>query len=432
MLWSIALLLLFICLFLFVRRNQKIGRYLGTFLLAAAGLFLTVSMVRAPGEAFDSALQGLRVWWDVVFPALLPFFIGSEILMGLGVVNFMGVLLEPLMRPLFNVPGVGSFVMAMGLASGYPIGAILTRRLRQSNLCNQVEAERLISFSNTADPLFMIGAVAIGMFGNAKLGVIIAIAHYISALLVGLCMRFYRRHEPQSEQLANERGNILVRACKELYRAKQRDGRPLGQLLGDAVKNSINSLLVVGGFIILFSVIMRIATVTGLVAFVSQGVVGLLSLLGLAPSLGNATISGLFEITIGCNVTSATVAPIMQRIVMAGAIIAWSGLSVHAQVAAVVNDTDIRMLPYIIARALHAVFAGICTWLLWPYLGESAANTLALPAFLQTTPAASLSFFWQRFAFMGSRVGLVLLGLLILSAAYHSLRRLNLIAWRHR
>lgn len=431
MFWSIALLLLFISLFLFVRRNKKVSRYLGTLLLAAAGLFLTVSMVKAPGEAFDSALQGLKIWWDVVFPALLPFFIGSEILMGLGVVNFMGVLLEPMMRPLFNVPGVGSFVMAMGLASGYPIGAILTRKLRRNNLCNQIEAERLLSFSNTADPLFMIGAVAIGMFGDARLGIVIAVAHYISAILVGLCMRFYRRSEPQSEQLANERGNILVRALRELYRAKQRDGRPLGQLLGDAVKNSINSLLMVGGFIILFSVIMRIATISGLVALVSKGVVGVLSLLGLSQSLGNATISGLFEITIGCNVASATVAPLMERIVMAGAIIAWSGLSVHAQVAAVVNDTDIRMLPYVTARVLHAALAGVCTWLLWPRLGPTL-STLALPVFLQTTPNASLSFFWQRFAYMSSRIGIFLLVLLVLSVAYHSVRRLNLVVWRHR
>jgi sporulation integral membrane protein YlbJ len=406
---------------------------LGTFLLAAAGLFLTVSMVRAPDEAFSSALQGLKVWWEVVFPALLPFFIGSEILMGLGVVNFMGVLLEPLMRPLFNVPGVGSFVMAMGLASGYPIGAILTRKLRKQELCNQVEAERLISFSNTADPLFMIGAVAVGMFGDARLGVVIAIAHYLAALAVGICMRFYRRNAPVSEQLSNSRGNIVVRAGKELYRARQRDGRPLGQLLGDAVKNSVNSLLMIGGFIILFSVIMRIATVSGLVAVVAQGVIGLLQMLGLSTNLSSAAVSGVFEITIGCNVASQAVAPLAQRVIMAGAIIAWSGLSVHAQVAAVVNDTDIRILPYLCARALHAILAGLFTWLLWPKLSPTITSQAAsLPVFLQTVPNGSLHFWLERFLFMGQRVGLLLLVLLILSVAYHSLCRLQVVIWRRR
>ena len=432
MFWTVATILALFCLFLFARRNQKFGRYIGTFFLAAVGLFITASMVRVPGEAFSSAVQGLKIWWEIVFPALLPFFISSEILMGLGVVNFMGVLLEPMMRPLFNVPGVGSFVMAMGLASGYPIGAILTRRLRKDNLCNQVEAERLISFSNTADPLFMIGAVAIGMFGNAHLGVIIAISHYVSAILVGLCMRFYRKNAPRSEQLSNNRGNILVRACRELYHAKQKDGRPLGQLLGDAVRNSVNSLLMIGGFIILFSVIMRIATVSGVVALVAQGVVGVLQLLGLSTNLSSAAVSGFFEITIGCSVASGAVAPLMQKIIMASSIIAWSGLSVHAQVAAVINDTDIRILPYIAARALHGVLAGLCTWFMWSYMGPNAESSIALPAFLQTAPTPTVHFWLQRFAFTGLRVTLLLAVLLALSIAYHGAHQLRVTIWHRR
>ncbi len=430
MYWTIILLLLI--LFLVTRRQRRLLRYVGTLSLAAAGLFLAISMIRAPSDAFDAALSGLKIWWEVVFPALLPFFIGAEILMGLGVVNFMGVILEPLMRPMFNVPGVGSFVMAMGLASGYPIGSILTRRLRQENLCNQVEAERLVSFTNTADPLFMVGAVAVGMFGDARLGTIIAIAHYIAAVLVGLCMRFYRHSAPRSEQLANEGGNILIRAFKELFRARQRDGRPLGQILGDAVKGSVNSLLMVGGFIILFSVIMRIATITGLVAAVSQGIVGLLGALGLAQTLGDSVVSGLFELTNGCAVASMTVAPIMDRVIMTSAIIAWSGLSVHAQVAAVLNDTDVRMMPYISARALHAVFAGVCTWLLWPRMGVPSVGTISLPAWLQTAPSASWTFFWQRLAFMGGRAALFLGLLLAISLLYQAIRPLRKLIWPKR
>lgn len=129
------------------------------YLAAICAVTLVIAMVIYPDIAFQSAVRGLRLWWDVVFPALLPFFIGAEILMGLGVVHYMGVLLEPLMRPVFNLPGVGSFVMAMGLASGYPIGAVLTSRMRKQNLCTKTEAERLVSFCNTADPLFMAGAM---------------------------------------------------------------------------------------------------------------------------------------------------------------------------------------------------------------------------------------------------------------------------------
>ncbi len=125
-------------------------------MLSILAVALTVSMVAYPDLAFSSAVKGLRVWWDVVFPALLPFFIAGQVLMALGVVNFMGVLMEPFMRPLFNVPGVGAFVVAMGLASGYPIGSVLTAKLRREGQLTKGEAERLMSFTNTADPLLTL------------------------------------------------------------------------------------------------------------------------------------------------------------------------------------------------------------------------------------------------------------------------------------
>ena len=125
----------------------------GLLLQGLAATLLCVALVLYPEVAFQSALRGLRIWWDVVFPALLPFFVAGQVLMALGVVHALGVLLERLMRPLFNVPGVGAFVLAMGLASGYPIGAVLTAKLRRSGQLNAAEAERLLSFCNTADPL---------------------------------------------------------------------------------------------------------------------------------------------------------------------------------------------------------------------------------------------------------------------------------------
>lgn len=95
-------------------------RHLAAYLTAFLTVLLTLAMVRYPKEAFDASVAGLEVWWHIVFPALMLFFVFAQILVGLGVVHLMGVFLEPVMRPLFNVPGTGSFVMAMGLASGFP------------------------------------------------------------------------------------------------------------------------------------------------------------------------------------------------------------------------------------------------------------------------------------------------------------------------
>ncbi len=127
---------------------------LGPNLLALGIVILVLSLVIYPEQAFKAAVSGMEIFWDIVFPSLLPFFVLSEIMLGLGVVHFIGVLFEPLMRPLFSVPGEGAFALSMGLAAGYPMDAVITGRFRRQGICTRIEGERLLAFTNTADPKF--------------------------------------------------------------------------------------------------------------------------------------------------------------------------------------------------------------------------------------------------------------------------------------
>lgn len=414
--------------------RTRLKGYLWAYGMAGVAVCLTICMVRYPEVAFQAAVHGLSVWFEIVFPALLPFFIASEILMGLGVVHFMGVLLEPFMRPLFNVPGVGSFVLAMGLASGYPIGAVLTARLRKQKLCTRVEAERLVSFTNTADPLFMIGAVGVGMFGITQVGMVITLAHYISALLVGIVLRFYAVRDRERLSQVSDPGNFFLRALKALYRARVEDGRPFGRLLGDSIRQSVNTLLVIGGFIMLFSVVIQMATTAGLTALLARAFGSLLLFLGFDPNLATALVSGFFEITIGSDLAAkaadlgGTPLPLVHRTVVAAAVIAWSGLSVHFQVAAMVNETDIRLLPYIASRLLHAVLGGLVAFLLMPHLMKASAP-LVSPVFAGGSPSITTAFWRWRLVHLGLYPLGCLLALGVAQAFFSTLRRVRLASF---
>lgn len=133
-------------------------------LLASLTILVTYLLIVFPEASFHASTRGLHIWWEIVFPSLLPFFIIAELLISFGVVQFIGVLFQPIMRPLFNVPGIGSFAWILGMASGYPSGAKISARLREENEISQIEAERLVSFSNASSPLFIFGAISIGFF----------------------------------------------------------------------------------------------------------------------------------------------------------------------------------------------------------------------------------------------------------------------------
>lgn len=348
--------------------------YLKTGLLALVSFMLVLAIISFPKESFEGSLRGLALWWEVVFPALLPFFITSELLMGFGVVHFMGVLLEPFMRPLFGIPGVGGFVLSMGIASGYPMGAKLTVRLREQNLLTQIEGERLVAVASTSGPLFMIGAVAVGFFHDARLGLIIALSHYLGAFGVGLLMRFHRRREKPNENTPRTSPNphhpLFKRALLAMHNARLKDGRPFGQLMGDAVTSSIQTLLLIGGFIIIFSVFNHLLHTIGLAPWFVYVLTTLLAPLGLEPQLVPALFAGLFEITLGSQLASEAGEKVLlvDKVAVASAIIAFSGLSVHAQVASILSTTDIRYAPYLFARFIHCLLAGTFTYLLWDLL----------------------------------------------------------------
>jgi sporulation integral membrane protein YlbJ len=380
---------------------------------ATTAVMLTLSLVIYPEAALEAARDGMNLFFNVVFPSLLPFFILSEIMLGLGVVHFIGILFEPLMRPLFNVPGEGAFVLSMGLAAGYPMDAVITARFRKQQMCTRTEGERMLAFSNTADPLFIFGAVAVGMFGMQSLGMKMALAHYIAAFLVGLIFRFYGLREGDATPEKGRAGNILGRAVDALVRARQEDGRPFGQMMGDAVNDSVRTLLMICGFIMLFSTLVKLIDAIGLYPLVSMPLTWLFKAAGIDSDLVRAMVAGLLEIDLGTLAASKAAAPLLQQVAIAGAIIAWSGLSVHGQVASVLTGTDIRMGPYMLARLLHAVLAYVATLMLMRSAGPAFWEVPALPvmAGLSALQPSFGEVFMRGLAWsLGIPVGLMLVG----------------------
>jgi sporulation integral membrane protein YlbJ len=410
-----------------------------TTILATLVVFLTLSLVLYPHEGFKAGVEGLKLFWDVVFPSLLPFFILSELLLGIGVVHALGVLLEPLMRPLFSVPGVGAFALSMGLAAGYPMDAVITSKFRKSKLCTRIEGERLLAFTNTADPLFMFGAVAVGMFHSPQLGMLLAIAHYIAAFLVGVSFKFYgvrTEHRCKEEDIVQEtkvKGNIFKRASSAMMRARAEDGRSFGKMLGDSVNDSMKTLFMICGFIIFFAVLFKVLSLAGIVPLLSLPFELIFTILGLDASLVQPFVAGLFEIDIGSAMAAKANAPLVEQLIIVSFIIAWSGLSVHAQVASVLTGTDIRMTPYMVARLLHAVLAGAFTLILYNMGWGQTATEVMAPLMPMMTAAANPDMqHWGLSLIVLKNWFLLFGGVVLLALVCHFFKTARLVAWSSR
>ncbi|MTI47709.1 MAG: sporulation integral membrane protein YlbJ [Firmicutes bacterium] len=337
-----------------------------TYMTVIIAICIVLTIIIYPKDAVDAAKNGLSTWFNIVLPSLLPFFIGSEILVGLGVVNFLGSLLNPIMGPLFNVSGKGAFPLAMSITSGYPVGVKLVSNLRLKNTITRTEAQRLSSFCSTSGPLFMIGAVSVGMFRNVSIGPLIVISHYLGAITVGIIFSYYKRNERPSSDPKNN-GNYIKTALQKLLRSRKEDNRPLGVLMGDSVKEGMNTMFMVGGFIILYSVVIRILEITSVLTAISN----LISFV--FPFINNkeiihATLSGVIEITNGCSlVSSVSSVELSTKISVASLLIGWSGLSIHSQSMTMLSKTDINTKIYVLAKALHGIFAFGYSYILYNF-----------------------------------------------------------------
>lgn len=375
---------------------------MSTFVRVLALSILTLGMFIYPQEVLSAASGGLVLWWSFVLPALLPFFILSELLMAAGFVHFLGVLLESVMRPIFRLPGEAAFVVAMGYTSGFPMGAVLTARLRQSGAITRAEGEHLLTFTNNPSPGFMFGAVASGMLGNPALGIILAGAIYLANLLVGFLFRFYRtRPSPNYPR----RPPTLKRAWQELKDAPTKDRRSFSQVLSDAVKQSVTTVLMVAGFMVFFSVALRLLNIWGISAFLAGLFHILLQEIPL-PVL-QAFFNGLLEMTLGCQGTIQAVTDLNQQVALLTLLMGWSGLSVFAQVAGFISETDLRLFPFVIARALQGLIALGLSQFLLRFVKIPAADSIIL----SPNPAAHFWNTWQASSFLF--IGLMALFLLL-------------------
>lgn len=239
------------------------------------------------------------------------------------------------------------------------MGAKLTASMREEKLLTKTESERLLSFTNNSGPLFIIGAVAVGMFNNSKTGLVLLSCHIMACLTVGILFRFYGR---QRDHIKNtERNKVFRKFKKELANSKSVN---IGEVLGDSIRSSINTILAIGGFIILFSVIINLLLETGIINIVSTFLSGFLPLIGVSRDVIAPILSGFFEITTGINMLSKIEGiSFAQQLSAVSLILGWAGLSVHFQVYSIISKTDISIKPYLFGKLMHGLFAAIYVWI---------------------------------------------------------------------
>lgn len=305
----------------------------------------------------ESCRNGLKLWANSVVPSLLPFFIATELLGYTNVINIIGKLLDNLMRPLFNVPGISAFPFIMGVISGYPVGAKIVSNLKLQEKITTIEAERLIAYTNNSGPLFIVGTVGIGLFNNTSIGVLLFSTHILAGLTVGFIFRWWKSENKKRKKEKKEIRPFLPQ--------EQISIANLGEVLSKSIMNAINNVLLIGGFIILFSIIISILQNSGILDLLSNLLKPTLNIFKIPSSFSKGTISGIIELTNGvANIALIPNKSISINIIICAFLIGFGGLSVCLQILSIISKAKISIKPYIIGKLLQGILAAAYTYLI--------------------------------------------------------------------
>lgn len=324
-------------------------------------LAFTLSLLIFSKTNLPAVKSGLNLWANSVLPSLFPFFVATELLLHTNFANVIGRIFNGFMKPLFNVRGEGSFAFIMGIISGYPVGAKIACNFRQNNICSKEECERLLSFTNNSGPLFILGTIGISMFKNSTIGLLLFITHILACFSVGFIFRFWKKNQTSQDYISSNHTN-----CKKTNYATFSN---LGEVLAESITSSISTILLIGGFVVIFSSIISILKSSGVLNILETTITPFFNALNLDTSFIQPILTGFLEITNGISsISNIACKKLSINIILSAFLLGFGGISILLQVLSITSKTDLSIKPYIYGKLLHGIFSAIYTYILITFI----------------------------------------------------------------
>lgn len=284
-----------------------------------------------PSPLIKSASQSLCLWYTGVLPTLFPFAVGINILTEIGFAQAIGKKLNFFVTKLFRVNGCGAFALIMGLLAGYPTGAKVTADLYEKKLITANEAQCILSFCNNAGPIFITVTAGSLLLKSKEIGYILLLSTILSNIICGILIG---------------RLNKKPELCTgRLFAMGKNKPKPLGAILGNSISSAANTLVVIGGYIVLFGILIKILFLTGI--------------LSCKTSIATGLVAGLLEMTNGISLLSSAPLNMFTKTFLSAFILSFGGASIQLQITGILENVPINMPTYYATQIFKALLSAI-------------------------------------------------------------------------
>lgn len=189
------------------------------------------------------------------------------------------------------------------------------------------------------------------------------ITHILSSISVGIIFRFWKY-----------KNNTIIYTKKYISNNLSKNDEiyfsDLGEILGESIMSSIKTITMIGGFIVLFSVILSILNNSNIISLFGSLFYSVLKIFNINNlEFSNAFITGILELTNGImNISLIPCKQISINIILSAFLLGFGGISVLLQVNSIISKSNISIKSYFLGKLLHGFLAAFYTYILINYL----------------------------------------------------------------
>lgn len=295
--------------------------------LAGIGMIgVLLLMLCYPKEVFNGASEGLLLWFQILFPTLFPFLLITDLLMATGGIRMISKVLSVPFGILFRVSGEGSFAVVAGFLCGYPMGAKITADLIRNQSISVEEGTYLLSFCNNTSPIFIMNFLVWKTLDRKEL----LLPSLVILLGTPVVMSFPFRKIYKSGRKRGGGRNTLGMQRNYIMKKKS---------VESCMMDSFETIVKVGGYLIIFSVLLELAEQTG-----QKNIAATLLLSTLEVTNGILMIAKRFP-------EISTAYPLLIGLTSMG------GICSMAQTQSMIRGTGLKLSDYIIQKLATAMAA---------------------------------------------------------------------------
>lgn len=277
-----------------------------------AFLLLIYYLFTHQAEIKINILNSLNLFITRVFPTLFPMFVITDSLISLNLPYYLNKYTSKYTKKLFNLDGSGTYVLIMSLLSGTPTNAIIIKELLAQNYLNNKNATNLLAFTIFNNPLFLYNMLRLSFSKNITL--LIIINNYIANFILGFFL---------------QKNNHSINPTIQINHIS------LANAIIKAISKSLATLTLILGTIVFFNLI-NIQT---------------------SNQTFNIILSSFLELTNALNNLSIININPNSKIILATAIISFSGLCIQMQIKSVITDTNINYKQFLKKRIWHLIIS---------------------------------------------------------------------------